>query len=95
MNTHRHAISKVCAVWLVILITLPFTAPFATCDLGGSSNSQPCDGGAKDKTGSDDKLAVVSIWSLVPPARDIVVARPCARPKSIEQAQPQYTILRV
>jgi hypothetical protein len=26
-------ISKLCASWLVVLVLLPFTAPFSTCDL--------------------------------------------------------------
>jgi hypothetical protein len=28
----RHRIVKICAVWIVLLIVSPFTAPFATCD---------------------------------------------------------------
>jgi hypothetical protein len=36
--------SKSIAAWLVVLVLLPFTAPFPTCDiadlLGGSANSQ-------------------------------------------------------
>jgi hypothetical protein len=27
-------VSKACAAWLVLLILLPFAAPFPTCDLG-------------------------------------------------------------
>jgi hypothetical protein len=29
-------ISKLCASWLVVLVLLPFTAPFSTCDLARS-----------------------------------------------------------
>jgi hypothetical protein len=32
-------IPKLCAVWLVVLIVLPFTAPFSTCDLASLLDS--------------------------------------------------------
>lgn len=36
------SLSRVCAVWLLLLIALPFSAPFSTCDLAtllsGTSN---------------------------------------------------------
>lgn len=34
MNLRRSTISKLFAVWFVVLIVLPFTAPFQTLDLG-------------------------------------------------------------
>jgi hypothetical protein len=31
-------LSRVCAIWLVMLIVLPFTAPFATCEVSAPSS---------------------------------------------------------
>jgi len=34
MSLRRHVISKLFAVWFIVLIALPFTAPFKTVGLG-------------------------------------------------------------
>ena len=44
-------LDRLLAVWLVVLIALPFTAPFQTFDLGATSSEAAIDGSpAKDVT---------------------------------------------
>jgi hypothetical protein len=38
-------VSRICAIWLVVLIVLPFTAPFPAVDTGASSLA-PTEGAA-------------------------------------------------
>src|SRR5262249_36363758 len=61
-----HGISRFCALALIALILLPFTAPFPTCELGGAQKTRPCDAVAKDK-GSEDNLVLVDAGFFAPP----------------------------
>jgi hypothetical protein len=73
----RHAISKASAVWFIILILLPVTAPFPSYQFQHSSDGFPIEATPKDlkgKIGADDELAVPSGWSLVSPAPIVVMA---------------------
>jgi hypothetical protein len=50
-------VSKVFAIWLVLLILLPFTAPWPTCELGDLKGNQAShEGLAKTKLSPDDTL---------------------------------------
>jgi len=61
-----HALSKAWAVFFIVLILLPFTAPFPTFDLGGTTSTHAVDCFDKTKTAADD-LAV-----MTPPAGEPV-----------------------
>jgi hypothetical protein len=73
----RHAISKASAIWFIILILLPVTAPFPSYQFQHSSDGFPIEAtpkDLKDKIGADKELAVPSSWCLVSPARTVVIA---------------------
>jgi hypothetical protein len=94
----QHAISKVCAVWFLVLILLPVTAPFPTYHLHHSSNGFPIDPIPKDlkeMVGSDDEVAVPSSWSLVPGTWNVVTAAYPPRFKRTRRRSLQYTVLRL
>jgi hypothetical protein len=91
----RHLISKVCALSIITLVLVPFTAPFKTYALVGSSNGHAHDGLPKYKIASDEKLVGVSNESLVEPAPNIVGIEPSTHLNQIEERQLQATILRI
>jgi hypothetical protein len=94
----QHAISKACALWFIVLIVLPFTAPFATFQLNHSSNANPCDAlpkDLKDKVGSDDKLALPSSWSVVPRPLTVVIVGSLPPLNQPKEHLPQHTVLRL
>ena len=66
LETRRHAVSRLFALALIVLILLPFTAPFPTCELGGAQKTRPCDVVAKDK-GFEDDLLPAAAWSFTLP----------------------------
>jgi hypothetical protein len=76
-ETRASRVSRFFALTLIVLILLPFTAPFPTCELGGPQKSRPCDAVAKDK-GFEDDLVPVATWSLVPPV--LVAPAPVSSP---------------
>jgi len=65
-EARRLGVSRFFALALIVLILLPFTAPFPTCELGGAQKSRPCDAVAKDK-GFEDHLLPVATWSFTLP----------------------------
>jgi hypothetical protein len=94
----RHVISKVWAVWFIVLIVLPVTAPFPTYQLHHSSNGSPIDAipkDLKDKVGSDDEVAVSSSWSSVPETWNVVTAGYLPPLSRRERRSLQYTVLRL
>jgi hypothetical protein len=95
ISLRRHRISRICAVWLVTLILLPFTAPFKTYDLGNSASDHPLEWLLKDNTDSDDKLAPPSDWFLIRPALNIVSPAPSDLLSWIEEHKSQYILLRL
>jgi len=66
LETRAHGVSRLFAFALIVLILLPFTAPFPTCELSGAQKSRPCDAVAKDK-GFEDHLLPVAAWSFALP----------------------------
>jgi hypothetical protein len=91
----RLTISRICALWLITLILLPFTAPFKSYDLANSTSDRSHDGLPKDKTDSEQKVAGPSDWFLFPPARNTIVVKHFARLSLIEEHPLQSTILRL
>jgi hypothetical protein len=53
-------ISRLCACWLVVLVLSPFTAPFATCDLGQPIRSTGRGGPAIAAARTDTSTALVT-----------------------------------
>jgi len=94
LSVRRHAISRICSLWLIALILIPFTAPFRTFDLAGST-SHSYDGLPKDKVDSDDKLAALGDTTLPLPSRDVIVATPFVRVSQLQGDPLQVTVLRL
>jgi hypothetical protein len=93
----RHAISKASAVWFIILILLPVTAPFPSYQFQHSSDGFPIEATPKDlnKIGADDELAVPSGWSLVSPALTVVMAPYVPLLEHSGRHQPSHAVLRL
>jgi hypothetical protein len=91
----QHAVSKICALWLLTLILTPFTAPFRTIDLNDSWKTGSHDALPKDKVASDESLASMphGFPALPPPIAVIVTFFTLAAPFGLHQ--PQSTILRL
>jgi len=94
-GVRRRMISRICALWLVTLILLPFTAPFKTYDLGTSSSHRSLDWLPKDNTDSDEKLPPPSDWFLIPRELNTVRLKASVPLSRIEEHQRQYTLLRL
>jgi len=94
----RHLVSKACALWFIVLILLPFTAPFPTYHLQGSSSGRPYDALPKDlreKAGSEDKLALPTEWSMLPDALDTVVTTHSPAAYRPAELPPRHIVLRL
>ena len=93
----RRTISRVCALWIIGLILIPFTAPFKTYQLEGSGQNSASshDGLPKDKAATDEKLAGVSHAAQLPPPFRVVVVSLVTRPTHFGQYHPPSTILRL
>jgi hypothetical protein len=78
-------VSKFCALWLVVLVLSPFTAPFSTCDFGRpllhSGRSAPFAPQAASAATVDTNTALV-------PARIMTRHQPGARVWQIERTGP-------
>ena len=91
-------VSKAFAVVFTILILLPFTAPFPTYDLQHSFNGQPLDTipkDVKDKSGTDDKVALPVERSAVVPTLAVLADGRIHRSTQFDQPPTQHTILRL
>ena len=96
MSLVRHTISSVCALWLVALILLPFTAPFKTLqDLFGSDTGHSHGGLVKDKIGSDEKVVGPADGSPAPPFLNEIVIESSSSTNQIEEHPLQHAILRI
>ena len=86
-----------CALWIVALVLIPFTAPFKTYELAGSPQDAASshDGLPKDKVASDEKLAGLSHVSEFPPPLCVVVVSLVARQTDTGHHQLRSTILRL
>jgi len=98
VRLRQHRLSKLLALWFILLILLPFTAPFPTYQFGSPSSSHPYDAipkDAKDKAGFDEDLALPSAWSLVPPALTGRVGGHLGRSNQLDRHSPHHTVLRL
>lgn len=95
MSLGRHAISRVCALWLVGLILVPFTAPFKTYDLFGSDTGHSHNGLVKDKIGSDEKVVGRAGESPARPFLNAIVIESFKSTNQIEEHPLQHAILRI
>jgi hypothetical protein len=94
----RHAISKASAVWFIVLILLPVTAPFQSYQFQHSSDGFPIEVTPKDlneKLGADDELAVSSGWFLVSPALTVIMAPYMPLFERSGGHQPSHAVLRL
>jgi hypothetical protein len=57
-RVRRLTVAKVCAMWLIALVLLPWTAPFRTLDVSHSSGRQRFETLPKDKVDGDAALLV-------------------------------------
>jgi hypothetical protein len=88
-------ITTIVAVFLAVLILLPFSAPFKTFDLsdthsGGGSGNLP-----NEKLDCDDDLVNLSGGSLVPPDFAIVVVAPFTHSRPLDTHPRSYSVLRL
>ena len=93
----KHGISRVCAIWFIALILLPFTAPFPTYQLDGA-NSHPYDALPKEfknKIDADDRLIVPADVRLAVPAFASVALGVFLPPDRVAAHPLQHTILRL
>jgi hypothetical protein len=94
----HHAISKICAAWFIVLILLPFTAPFPTYHFDHHSNGFPYDALPKDvknKSGSDDEFALPSNRSAVPATFGGAIVRQVPALADTPTHPPHLTVLRL
>jgi len=100
---HRTVLSRGVAAWLVVLVALPFTAPFATCDLAAPAHRAGAD---VRSLVHDDAILRVKVLprSLLAgvPARNILspfasqTATPLGHPTSrADRRQALHSVLRL
>lgn len=92
---HRHVVSRFFALFLLALILIPFTAPFATIELSQASRGHQHDGLPKDKTDSEEKLVVPLDYFILPLAPSIAGVRSVVPAHSRAEHPQQYTVLRL
>jgi hypothetical protein len=93
-----HALSRLSALAIIVLILLPFTAPFPTFQPGTQSDSQPYDASLKDvkeKVGADAQFGISGHWSIVPPASSVAVAIDLLQSNRSVLDAPQHAVLRI
>lgn len=95
IRLRRHLISRLCALSIITLVLIPFTAPFKTYGLAGPPSGHANDGLPKHKIASDEKLDGVFSSSLVAPVPIIVALEPSTYRNQIEERQLQVTNLRL
>jgi hypothetical protein len=95
VRLRRSAIAKIIALWFVAMIVLPFTAPFQSYELAGSSSSSSQQALPKDKGGSDDKLVPPPESSLLPPATHVVVIERLTHSDQVDHHPVHHAVLRL
>ena len=85
-------LAKASAIWLVVLILLPFTAPFPTYELPNSDHS-PVQ--VKDKSGSDDMLVTPLLRVLPDSTPDVIHDVTGLSGTVVDEQLPRYQVLRL
>jgi hypothetical protein len=83
------------ALYLVILIALPFSAPFKTFDLADAHSSSSPDSLPKDQVDSSDDVLGQPEEFLAPPDLTIVVIAPSTRSSQLAEHPFSPTVLRL
>ena len=94
-GARRHPISRVCAIWSIALILIPFTAPFKTIDLGSPTGGHSPNGLPKDKTDSDNKIGEPVHEFVVTHAPSAAGSLRFVRPDQIQEHPLQRAVLRL
>jgi hypothetical protein len=96
MHLRLPALSRVFAAWLVVLIVLPFTAPWGVCDWSDfRHSSSSSDGLAKTPVSPDETLVPPSHYAPLPPLFTLVACQAVLRVDRILAAPAQYAVLRL
>ena len=97
MPAVTRTISRLLAIWLVVLIVLPFTAPWGVCDLGDLTGHQPShsDGLAKTNISPDEAIVALSSCTFVGPVLQIAAAKSIRFADLVPVAPSRHTILRL
>ena len=96
MHLRLPALSRLFAAWLVVLIVLPFTAPWGVCDLSDFRHTTPSsDGLAKTPVSPDETLVPPSHYVPIAPALTLVVCESMLRVDRISVTPAQYDVLRI
>lgn len=95
MDVRLPALRTVFAVWLAILVALPFTAPFQTFDLTVPVGAVAVEEAlSTDHLADDGILAVLPV--LVPPAADDLRRRAAPAPRgAVDPRHSRSTVLRL
>jgi hypothetical protein len=91
-----HVVSKLSALTFVVLILLPFTAPFRSFDLAQSSShaSDALPKDVKDKAGPEGAI-VPATWSLLSPVLTAAVAQPQPQSHPLDSLPFRHVALRI
>jgi len=96
MHLRLPALSRIFATWLVVLIVLPFTAPWGVCDLSDFRHATPSsDGLAKPPVSPDETLVPPSHYSPIAPAFTLVVCESMLRVDRTSSTPGRYAVLRI
>jgi hypothetical protein len=91
----RRAIAKWIAAWLIVLILVPFTAPFPTYHLGGPARAHSSDAQVKEKAGSDDHPLLVSAVVTSVLAFDSQATAGQMFPRPLDRQPGRHAVLRL
>ena len=97
MPVATRTISRLLAIWLVVLIVVPFTAPWGVCDLADLTGHQPShsDGLAKPNVSPDETIVALTNCTFVGPVLQIVADRSIHLADLIAVAPRRHTVLRL
>jgi len=91
---HRHLVSRICAVWIIGLILVPYTAPFRTIDPDSTHNGSH-DGLPKAGIGSDEKATAPTYRVPISPDLSAVVVSHFLAHSQIAEHFPLFAVLRL
>lgn len=90
-------ISRLLATWLVVLIVLPFTAPWGVCDLGDLTGHQSShsDGLAKTSASPDETIVALTHCTFAGPVLQIVADQAIHLADLVAALPLRHTVLRL
>jgi hypothetical protein len=96
-RVREHALSRLCAAWFIVLILVPFTAPFPTfhlTDTSGGHSHEALPKDLKDKT-PDCKVAVTFDRSVGLPPSQFAARHEHARSTPLAPHASRCPVLRI